>query len=114
MIRSLRTDTGFRSRAAAASSTADVTRRLAYDRIHKLLHRLVTSLPTLPSVLWHQINVAIPPKRESKEAHIVYLRNALRVVDYCPTLVDDLLGSAIAAAITIDVRRSTSLRLACR
>jgi hypothetical protein len=102
------TGTGFRSRAAASTTAADVTRRLAYDRIHRLLRALVVAVPTLPPVLWHQVNVAMPPKRESKEAHIVYLRNALRVVEYCPTLVDDLLASAVTAAITIDVRTAAS------
>jgi RNA polymerase I-specific transcription initiation factor RRN3 len=85
------------------SSSAPLTRRIVYDRIHHLLRHLLALVPTLPSTLQPLLVQNFPHKRQSHLSQITYIRNMLRITDYCPEIADNLLSTIIDRAIQMDV-----------
>jgi RNA polymerase I-specific transcription initiation factor RRN3 len=88
------------------SSSAPLTRRIVYDRIHHLLRHLLTLVPTLPTTLQPLLVQHFPHKRQSQASQITYIRNMLRITNYCPEIADSLLSTIIDRAIQIDVSPS--------
>lgn len=86
------------------SSSSPLTRRVIYDRFHQLLQNLLVLVPTLPSTLQSFLVRNFPHKRLSLTAHVTYIRNILRIAEYCPELADRILSTIIDRAIQIDVR----------
>ena len=84
-------------------SSAPLTRRTVYDRIHHLLRHLLALVPTLPSTLQPLLVQNFPHKRQSQLSQITYIRNMLRITDYCPEIADNMLSTIIDRAIQIDV-----------
>jgi RNA polymerase I-specific transcription initiation factor RRN3 len=87
----------------AESSLVPLTRRRVYDRIHHLLRHLLALVPTLPSTLRPFLVQNFPHKRHSQASQITYIRNMLRITEYCPEMSDSLLSTIIDRAIQIDV-----------
>ncbi|KAF8165598.1 RNA polymerase I-specific transcription initiation factor RRN3 [Crassisporium funariophilum] len=85
------------------SSTAPLTRRLIYDRLHYLLRHVLSLIPTLPSTLQPLLVRHFPHKRQNQVAQTTYIRNLLRLSDYCPELADKILATIVDRAIQIDV-----------
>ena len=83
-----------------------LTRRRVYDRIHHLLRQLLALVPTLPSTLRPFLVQNFPHKRHSQASQITYIRNMLRITEYCPEMADSLLSTIIDRAIQIDVSGS--------
>lgn len=88
------------------SSTAPLTRRMVYERLHLLLQQILSLIPTLPSTLQPLLVYNFPHKRQNKVSQITYIRNLLRVTEYCPELSERILATIIDRAIQIDVRFS--------
>lgn len=76
---------------------------MVYDRIHCLLQHLLSLVPTLPSTLQPLLVRSFPHKRQNQAAQITYIRNLLRITEYCPELSDRILATIIDRAIQIDV-----------
>lgn len=89
--------------AAESASPDAITRRQTYERLHTLLSSLIYLIPTLPATLWPVLNKHFPHKRESRNSQVVYISNALRVVEYCPQLGEHVLTAVIVRALQIDV-----------
>ena len=86
------------------SSGTPLTRRTVYDRLHTLLQHLLSLIPTMVTTL-HPILVRhFPHKRENLASHITYIRNILRISEYCPSLADRIMDVVIDKIIQIDVR----------
>ncbi|ETW83701.1 hypothetical protein HETIRDRAFT_380901, partial [Heterobasidion irregulare TC 32-1] len=85
------------------SSSFPLTRRVVYDRIHHLLQHLLSLIPTLPSTLQPLLVRKFPHKRQSQAAQVTYIRNMLRVTEYCPEIADRLLSTIVDRAVQIDV-----------
>lgn len=85
------------------SSSSPLTRRIVYDRLHYLLRHLLTLIPTLVSTLQPLLVQNFPHKRQPQAAQITYIRNLLRVTEYCPGLSDRVLSTIVDRAIQIDV-----------
>ncbi|KAI9457001.1 RNA polymerase I-specific transcription initiation factor RRN3 [Lactarius psammicola] len=90
-------------------SVAPLTRRRVYDRIHYLLRHLLALVPTLPSTLRPFLVQNFPHKRQSQASQITYIRNMLRITEYCPEMADSLLSTIIDRAIQIDVEIQVEL-----
>nr|ASF90186.1 hypothetical protein SPAR06338 [Bartheletia paradoxa] len=86
-----------------SGSANPITRGDIYDRLHTLLQSLLVLIPTLPSTLWPLLSRHFPHKRENRTAQITYIRNVLRIVEYCPELGDEILGTIVDRAIQVDV-----------
>lgn len=86
------------------TSSSPLTRRVVYDRIHYLLEHLITLIPTLPSTLQPLLVQNFPHKRQTQAAQVTYIRNLLRVTEYCSELADRILALIVDRAIQIDVR----------
>ncbi|KAH9959855.1 RNA polymerase I-specific transcription initiation factor RRN3 [Russula dissimulans] len=91
------------------SSSAPLTRRTVYDRIHHLLRHLLALVPTLPSTLQPLLIQNFPHKRQPQVSQITYIRNMLRIADYCPEIADNLLSTIVDRAIQIDVEIQVEL-----
>lgn len=85
------------------SSSRPLTRRIIYDRMHYLLRHLITLIPTLTSTLQPLLVQNFPHKRQPQAAQITYIRNLLRVTEYCPGISDRVLSTIVDRAIQIDV-----------
>ncbi|KAI0057541.1 RNA polymerase I-specific transcription initiation factor RRN3 [Artomyces pyxidatus] len=91
------------------SSSAPLTRRIVYDRIHYLLRHLLSLVPTLPSTLQPLLSRNFPHKRQSLANQVTYIRNMLQITEYCPEIADRLLSTIIDRAIQIDVEIQVEL-----
>lgn len=102
---SQRTESGLQALDACTAETSSkpLTRRTIYDRLHNLLNHLLSLVPTLPSTLQPLLAQNFPHKRLSQAAQITYIRNLLRITEYCPELSDRILAIIIDRAIQIDV-----------
>lgn len=85
------------------TSMAPITRRMVYDRLHSLLQHLITVIPTLPSRLTPLILRNFPHKRLPCTAQTTYIRNVLRLSEYCPQLTPHILDVIVERALAIDV-----------
>ena len=85
------------------TSIAPITRRMVYDRLHSLLQHLITVVPTLPSQLTPLILRNFPHKRLPCAAQTTYIRNILRLSEYCPQLIPHILNVIVERALAIDV-----------
>lgn len=90
------------------TSSRPLTRRVVYDRLHYLLEHLLSLVPTLPSTLQPLLVRSFPHKRQSQAAQVTYIRNLLRITDYCPELTDRIMATIIDRAIQIDVSGGSS------
>lgn len=80
-----------------------LTRRVIYDRQHALLEHLLSLVPTLPSSLAPLLVRNFPHKRQPQAAHVTYIRNLLRVTEYCGELSERVLGLIVDRALMVDV-----------
>ncbi|KDN38632.1 RRN3-domain-containing protein [Tilletiaria anomala UBC 951] len=94
------------SQAATASAP---TRRQIYARIHRLIRQLIVLVPTLPSQLGSLLTRHFPPKRDTRTAQLVFIRNALKVCEYCQELSEGVLTMVIGRALQIDVEIQVEL-----
>ncbi|EJD01473.1 RNA polymerase I-specific transcription initiation factor RRN3 [Fomitiporia mediterranea MF3/22] len=97
-------DSGF-----AESSSSPLTRRIVYDRVHSLVAQLLELIPTLPSALYPLLARNFPHKRQREAEHVTYIRNLLRLSDYCPELWDRILGLVVDRTLQIDVEIQVEL-----
>lgn len=93
----------------AAGPQGMATRRMIYDRTHGLLRRLLHVVPTMTFCLEAVLRNYFPPKRESAIVQLTYIRNALRVCEYCPELSDSVLNLVIGRALQTDVEIQVEL-----
>jgi len=91
------------------SSSQPLTRRLIYNRLHELLAHVLSLIPTLPSTLQPILVRHFPHKRQNQLAQATYIRNMLRISEYCPALADKILATIIDRAIQIDVEIQVEL-----
>ncbi|KAG9317852.1 RNA polymerase I-specific transcription initiation factor RRN3 [Chiua virens] len=85
------------------SSAAPLTRSVVYDRLHHLLRHLLSLIPTLPTTLHPLLVRSFPHKRQSQVTQVTYIRNLLRITEYCFELADRILALIIDRALQIDV-----------
>ncbi|WFD44681.1 DNA independent RNA polymerase I transcription factor [Malassezia psittaci] len=88
---------------------ARLTRRQLYDRIHALLQNLLRLVPTLPSALQTQLLRHFPHKRERTLAQVLYVRNLLRVTEYCEALTESIWAAIIDHVLQVDVEIQVEL-----
>ncbi|PIL37371.1 hypothetical protein GSI_01064 [Ganoderma sinense ZZ0214-1] len=91
------------------SSSRPLTRRVVYDRIHYLLRHLIYLVPTCPSTLQPLLSRNFPHKRQNQVSQVSYIRNLLRVIEYCPEIADRILALVIDRAIQVDVEIQVEL-----
>lgn len=91
------------------TSSTPLTRRVVYDRIHYLLQHLLSLVPTLPSTLQPLLVRNFPHKRQNQASQVTYIRNLLRLTEYCPELSDRIFATIVDRAIQIDVRHCSLL-----
>ena len=88
---------------STVEGSSPITRRVIYDRQHALLKHLFGLVPTLPSSLAPLLVQNFPHKRQPQVAHVAYIRNLLRVTEYCSELSERVLGLIVDRALMVDV-----------
>jgi RNA polymerase I-specific transcription initiation factor RRN3 len=87
----------------AEGSSKPLTRSLVFDRLHSLLRHLLSLVPTLPNALQPLLARHFPHKRMSQATQVCYIRNILRLSEYCPELGEKIMAIIVDRAIQIDV-----------
>ncbi|KAF8524664.1 RNA polymerase I-specific transcription initiation factor RRN3 [Hysterangium stoloniferum] len=90
-------------------ASSPLTRRVVYDRLHHILEHLLSLIPTLPTILQPLLVRNFPHKRQDRADQETYIRNLLRITEYCPALTDRILSTIIDSAIQIDVEIQVEL-----
>lgn len=85
------------------------TRRQLYDRLHGLLRQLLRLIPTLPSALQSRIVQHFPHKRDRTLSQVLYIRNLLRVTEYCEALTEPIWTAIVDHALLVDVEIQVEL-----
>mmetsp|Transcript_8293 Transcript_8293/g.19110 ORF Transcript_8293/g.19110 Transcript_8293/m.19110 type:complete len:570 (-) Transcript_8293:280-1989(-) len=70
--------------------------------IHDTIQGLLQQFPTASTVLLPLLGETFPHKRMSARVHQGYLFNALRVLDYCPSLMEQLFLIVVDRLLQID------------
>ena len=92
-----------------AQVDALITRRQSYDRLHSLLRTLVDRVPLLPPTIVAQVRRHMPAARMSRDVQVVYVRNVLRITDYCPSIMAEVLDAVVHYSVLLDVEIQTGL-----
>lgn len=95
--------------ASNLEGSTPLTRRVIYDRQHALLEHLLNLVPTLPSSLAPLLVRNFPHKRQPQAAHVAYIRNLLRITEYCGELSERVLGLIVDRALMVDVEIQVEL-----
>jgi len=87
-----------------------VKRSVIYERVHYALQFILDLVPTAAfSTLFPALISEFPHKSESKRAHVTYVTNLLRVIEYAPSLRNKLLIFITDRVIKIDTEIQADL-----
>ncbi|KAF9173728.1 hypothetical protein BGX21_006409 [Mortierella sp. AD011] len=98
-----------RHRPSTLEDAPAINRERQYDRVHQALKYILDLIPTGPTSLFPLLAAEFPHKRESIHAHITYVKNILRVLEYIPVLRNQILSIVIDRIIQIDVEIQVEL-----
>ncbi|ORX78432.1 RNA polymerase I-specific transcription initiation factor RRN3 [Anaeromyces robustus] len=84
-------------------SDPSVTPKIVCDRVHAVLKRIISLIPSGPSFLINPIAEAFPDKFQDTKYQLWYLKNILRMIEYIPVLKEPILSLIVEKIIKIDV-----------
>jgi len=98
------------SSAGKLPNHSPVERSVIYERVHHALQFVLDLVPTAAfSTLFPALIYEFPHKSESKRAHLTYITNLLRVIEYAPSLRNKLLTFITDRVIKIDTEIQADL-----
>ncbi|PWW76420.1 RNA polymerase I-specific transcription initiation factor RRN3 [Tuber magnatum] len=98
------------SSAGKLPNHVPVKRSVIYERVHYALQFILDLVPTAAfSTLFPALISEFPHKSESKKAHVTYVSNLLRVIEYAPSLRNKLLTFVTDRVIKIDTEIQVDL-----
>ncbi|KAF9916002.1 hypothetical protein BX616_004865 [Lobosporangium transversale] len=98
-----------RYKVSPSDNTLDISRERQYDRVHQALKYILNLIPTGSTTLFPLLAAEFPHKRESINAHVTYVKNILKVLEYAPVLRTQVLGVVIDRIIQVDVEIQVEL-----
>jgi len=93
----------FENPRATFVSDPSVTPKIACDRVHAVLKRIISLIPSGPSFLITPIAEAFPDKFQDIKYQLWYLRNILKMIEYIPVLKEPIMSLIVEKIIKIDV-----------
>jgi len=93
----------FENDRAKLVSDPSVTPKIACDRVHAVLKRIISLIPSGPSFLITPIAEAFPDKFQDIKYQLWYLKNILKMIEYIPVLKEPILSLIVEKIIKIDV-----------
>ncbi|OUM68130.1 hypothetical protein PIROE2DRAFT_34766, partial [Piromyces sp. E2] len=84
-------------------SDPSVTPKIACDRVHAVLKRIISLIPSGPSFLITPIAEAFPDKFQDIKYQLWYLKNILKMIEYIPVLKEPIFSLIVEKIIKIDV-----------
>ena len=92
-----------------ASGQSVLTRSQMHTRIHAALKYLLRLIPSGSSVLSSVLTSLFPHSSNSKRAHIIFVHNLLKIIEYAPELQSDVLSLITERLVKIDVQVQVDL-----
>ncbi|KAF2093120.1 RNA polymerase I-specific transcription initiation factor RRN3 [Rhizodiscina lignyota] len=83
---------------------ASIERPRVFDRVHQALKYLNTLIPSASATLFKVLADSFPYSTSSKQVHIDFVSNMLRIPSYAPEMRNGILGLAIDRVVKIDVQ----------
>ncbi|KAL8718212.1 MAG: hypothetical protein Q9225_004620 [Loekoesia sp. 1 TL-2023] len=81
-----------------------VPRSQVYARAHKTLQYLLQIIPSACRILLSVLTSVFPHQSDSRRAHIVYVHNLLKIIEYAPILQTDILALITERLVKIDLQ----------
>lgn len=91
------------STSAGPAPPDPTTRSLLRDRVHKTLKSILRVVPSASGTLITIVRSTFPYADESRRVHVQYVRNILRLIEYCPELKTDVFDLITDRLIKLDV-----------
>lgn len=85
-------------------AVCSVPRSQIYARTHKTLQYLLQIIPSACRVLLSILTKVFPHQSDSRRAHIVYVHNLLKIIEYAPILQTDVLALITERLVKIDLQ----------
>ena len=86
-----------------------ITSSQVYNRAHAALKYLLQLIPSASNTLRSVLINVFPHCSDSKRAHIIYVKNLLKVLEYVPELRSETLGLITERLVKIDVQVQVDL-----
>ena len=86
-----------------------MTRSQIHRRAHAALKYLLRLIPSASSILSAVLSSLFPHSSDSKRAHVIYVHNLLKVIEYAPELQSDVLALITERLVKIDVQVQVDL-----
>ena len=80
-----------------------ITKAELYHRVHSCLRYLLRLIPSASSILLSALSENFPHSSDSKQAHVVFVRNLLRITEYASELQPEILAFILDRVVKIDV-----------
>ncbi|MCJ1243047.1 hypothetical protein MMC30_000243 [Trapelia coarctata] len=85
------------------------TRSQVHSRVHGALKFLLRLIPSASSVLSSVLTSRFPNSSDSKRAHVSFVHNLLKIIEYAPELQPDILSLITERLVKIDVQVQVDL-----
>lgn len=87
----------------------EVTRETMRNRLHSTLHYILQMFPSAVSVLESMLSAKFPFPDDSRQVHMAYINNMLRIQDYIPELKEEVLDIIMNRVVKIDSQMQLDL-----
>ena len=87
-----------------------VSRSTIYSRTHKALQYILQIMPSGSRILSSVLVNAFPHESDSRNAHIIYVQNLLKLITYVPELREEVLRLITERLVKIDVQVQLDLQ----
>ena len=86
-----------------------MTRSQIHRRAHAALNYLLRLMPSASSILSTILTTHFPHSSDSKRAHVIYVHNLIKLIEYAPELQSDILALITERLVKIDVQVQVDL-----
>ncbi|CAD6448171.1 e7d1355d-5e56-4a84-9447-1ff9f238cabc [Sclerotinia trifoliorum] len=100
---------GVRLSSGRLPGCPDVSRDTLSSRVHFSLKYLLRLIPSASATLSPILSAKFPFADESKRAHVTYINNLVRLLDYAPELKSDVFALITDRLVKIDVQMQVDL-----
>ena len=87
----------------------EVKRSALYDRSHNTIRRILKLVPSASRMLSTATMRGFPHETDPRRAHVIYVQNLLRIVDYAPELRGEILTLITERLVKLDLQIQNDL-----
>lgn len=86
-----------------------MTRKQLFDRLHQAINQLLSNFPSASTVAVDSLSSNFPHPTDSRQAHLDYATNLLRIIQYAPALRNAVLSLLTERLVKLDSGIATGL-----